>query len=152
MTDIVDVKKKVREVLLADSGISAIVGTRISIGWIERPLNQTLNVPCITIVDPSENGEVGMLGGAQDEYNSIIQVDVWCKGSSQSGALNRDELAKAVKVALGKKANFAAMQAAGFILGSPSVVALDEPEDGVEPPFHRKMLRFPVMYYSDSYA
>ena len=152
MTDIVDVKKKVREILLADSGVSAVVGARVNIGWVERPLNRTLNVPCITIVDPSEQGEIGMLGGAQDEYNGIIQVDVWCKGDGKSGPLNRDELAKAVKVALGKKVNFAAMQAAGFVLSSPSVVALDEPEEGVEPPFYRKMLRFPVTYYSDSYA
>ena len=75
-----------------------------------------------------------------------------CKGDGKSGPLNRDELAKAVKITLGKKANFAAMQAAGFVLGSPSVIALDEPEEEVKPPVYRKSLRFPVTYYSDSYV
>ncbi len=148
MTDIIDVKKKARDILLADAVVSAVVGTRVYIGWLER----SYSLPCITVVDASENGAVGMLGGAQDEYNSTVQVDVWCKGDSKSGTLNRDELAKAVKVALGKKTNFVAMQAAGFVLGSPNVVALDESGEEMKPPVSRKSLRFPVTYYSDSYV
>ena len=151
MTDVIDVKKKIREILLADTAVSVVVDSRVYVGWIERNNIQSL-IPSITVFDLSEHGEVGMLGRAQDEYNSIIQVDAWCKGDAKSGPLNRDELAKAVKIALGKKANFAAMQAAGFVLGSPSVVALDEPEEGVKPPVYRKSLRFPVTYYSDSYV
>ena len=148
MTDIIDVKKKIRDVLLADAGVSAVVGVKVYIGWLER----SFSLPCVTIFDPSEHGEVGMLGGAQDEYNSVVQVDVWCRGDSKSGPLNRDELAKAVKVALGKKTNFAAMQAAGFVLGSPNVVSLDESEEDMKSPVYRKSLRFPVMYYSESYV
>jgi len=147
MTDIIDVKKKIKDVLVADAGVLAIVSDRVYLEWFER----AYTLPCVTIIDSAENGSVGLLGGTLDEYNSLVQVDVWCVAStSKSGPLNRDELAKAVKVALGKKANFAVMQAAGFILGSPDIRALDELD--VKQPLYRKSMRFPVLYYSESYA
>ena len=63
---------------------------------------RSFKLPCITILDISENGEVADLGGEKDEYSSLVQIDVWSKTSP----LSRDELAKAVKVALGKNRIF----------------------------------------------
>ena len=142
MTDIIDVKKKIREILLADSTVKSLVGSRVYIGWLER----SFQLPCVTIIDPSENGEVGMLGGEKDEYRSLVQVDVW----SEEGPLQRDQLSKAVKASLGKKANFSQMQTAGFVLGSPTIRALDELD--MKPPLYRKSLQFTVLYWTDSYA
>jgi len=142
MTDIIDVKKKVREILLNDSAVSGVVNDRVYVGWFER----NFQLPCVTIYDISENGEVGMLGGEKDLYNGIVQVDVW----SRKGPLERDQLAKAVKTALGKKVNFQNMQASGFILGSPAIRALDELD--VKPPIYRKSLQFTVLYWTDKYA
>ena len=141
MTDIIDVKEKIREILLSDSNVFGYVGTRIYIGWFERDFT----LPCITIYDPSETGEVGMLGGDKDQYNGTVQIDVWSKDP-----LSRDELAKAVKTALGNKTNFQSMQASGFIISSPTVRALDELD--VKPPVYRKSLQFTVLYWTDSYA
>ena len=147
MTDIKDVKKKIREVLIADASISGIVGSRVYEGWLDR----SYALPCITITDVSENGVEAQLGGNMDEYNSTVQVDVWCKGTSaKSGPLNRDELAKTVKVALGEKANFQAMRAAGFTLYPPTILPLTETD--LKPPVYRKSLRFPVFYFTESYA
>ena len=140
--DIMDVKRKIREILQADSAVSSLVESRVYIGWFERQYK----LPCITIVDPVENGEVGMLGGEKDEYYGTIQVDVW----SGKGPLERDQLAKAVKAALGNKTNFQSMQASGFILSSPVVRSLDELDR--KPPLYRKSLRFTVLYFTDSYA
>ena len=142
MTDIIDVKKKVREVLLADSQVAALAEDRVYIGWYER----NFALPCITVFDVSETGEVGMLGGTQDQYNGTVQVDVW----SGKSPLERDQLAKAVKAALGNKTNFQDMQASGFILGSPTVRTLDELD--IKPPLYRKRLSFPVMYFTGSYV
>jgi len=142
LTDIIDVKKKVREVLLADSQVAALAEDRVYIGWYER----NFALPCITVFDVSETGEVGMLGGTQDQYNGTVQVDVW----SGKSPLERDQLAKAVKAALGNKTNFQDMQASGFILGSPTVRTLDELD--IKPPLYRKRLSFPVMYFTGSYV
>jgi len=142
LTDILDVKKKVREVLLADSQVAGMVDDRVYIGWYER----RFSLPCITIYDPSENGEPAMLGGAQDQYNGTVQVDVW----SGKSPLERDNLAKAVKAALGNKTNFQDMQASGFVIGSPTVRTLDELD--VAPPLYRKSLSFPVLYFTESYT
>ena len=142
MTDIIDVKKKIREILLADSTVKSLVGSRVYIGWFER----SFQLPCVTIIDPSENGEPGMLGGSQDMYNGTVQVDVWSKESP----LERDQIVKAVKAALGNKTNFQSMQAAGFVLGSPTIRALDELD--AKPPLYRKSLSFTVLYWTDSYA
>ena len=142
MTDIIDVKKKIREILLADSTVSSLVESRVYIGWFER----SYELPCITIVDPVENGEVGMLGGEKDEYHGTVQVDVW----SQEGPLERDQLAKAIKDALCNKTNFQSMQSSGFVLGSPVVRALDELDR--KPPLYRKSLSFTVLYFTGSYA
>jgi len=114
----------------------------VYIGWFER----RYRLPCVTIVDPIENGEVGMLGGEKDEYYGTVQVDVW----SGKGPLERDQLAKAVKAALGSKTNFQSMQASGFVLGSPAVRSLDELDR--KPPLYRKSLSFTVHYFTDSYA
>ena len=115
---------------------------RVYIGWYER----NFALPCITVFDVSETGEVGMLGGTQDQYNGTVQVDVW----SGKSPLERDQLAKAVKAALGNKTNFQDMQASGFILGSPTVRTLDELD--IKPPLYRKRLSFPVMYFTGSYV
>ena len=141
MTDIMDVKRKIREILLADSAIKEIVEDRVYIGWFER----RFRLPCITIFDPSEFGEPAMLGGVQDQYVGVVQVDVWSRKS-----VERDKLAKAAKKALGNKANFKDMQASGFILGSPEVRTLDEID--VKPIIYRKSLRFTVLYWTESYA
>ena len=142
MTDIIDVKKKVQEILLNDSAVSGVVNDRVYIGWFER----SFQLPCITVYDVSENGEPASLGGEMDEYAGTVQVDVW----SSKGPLERDQLAKAVKTALGRKVNFQNMQASGFILGSPVVRALDELD--VKPPIYRKSLQFTVLYWTDSYT
>jgi len=142
LTDIIDVKKKVREILLADSSVVALVEDRVYIGWYER----SFALPCITVFDVSETGEVGMLGGTQDQYNGTVQVDVW----SGESPLERDQLAKVVKTALGKKTNFQSMQSSGFVIGSPTVRTLDELD--VEPPLYRKSLSFPVLYFTESYT
>ena len=141
MTDMLDVKRKIREILLSDQAIKEIVGDRVYIGWIERPFRHA----CITIFDPSERGEPAMLGGTQDQYVGTVQVDVW----SRKDPTERDRLAKAVKAVLGRKANFKSMQASGFILGSPEVRTLDELN--VKPPIYRKSLRFTVLYWTESY-
>ncbi|RLG56737.1 MAG: hypothetical protein DRN88_03830 [Candidatus Hydrothermarchaeota archaeon] len=141
MTDMMDVKRKIREILLADSAIKEIVEDRIYIDWIERQFRHA----CITIFDPSEHGEPAMLGGTQDQYVGTVQVDVW----SRRDPMERDRLAEAVKAALGRKANFQSMQASGFILGSPEVRTLDEID--VKPPIYRKSLRFTVLYWTESY-
>jgi len=147
LTDIIDVKKKIQELLLADETIKSLVGSSIHIGWMERGQK----FPCITITDPVEKGDVGELGGGVDEYDSVVQVDVWCKESSEkSGPLNRDELAKQVKVVLGKKTNFQAMQSAGFILSPPLIRSLDELD--MKSPVYRKSLQFRVLYHTGSYA
>jgi len=147
MTDIIDVKKKIREILLADSQVKGVVDDRVYLGWLE----EDYTLPCITIIDVTENGDVAELSGGMDEYDGLLQVDVWCRASaSKSGSLLRDELAKAVKTALGKKANFQSMQSAGFILNPPTVRALDEL--GMKPPIYRKSLQFRVLYWTDSYA
>ena len=62
MTDIIDVKKKIRAVLLADSMVKELVDNRVYIGWFER----RYRLPCITIVDTAEVGDAGMLGGERD--------------------------------------------------------------------------------------
>jgi len=142
MTDIIDVKEKVRSVLLNDPEVSSLVGSRVYVGWFER----SFRLPCVTIYDVSENGEPAGLGGEMDEYAGTVQVDVW----SSKGPLERDQLAKAVKAALGKKANFQNMQSSGFMLGSPAVRSLDELD--VKPPIYRKSLQFTVLYWTDSYA
>lgn len=142
MTDIIDVKKKIRAVLLADSIVSGYVGSRIYIGWFMR----RYRLPCITIVDTSETGDVGMLGGEKDEYHGTVQVDVW----SENSPLERDRIVKAVKNALGKKENFEDMQASGFILGPPTIRTLDELD--VKPPTYRKSLQFMVLYWTEEYA
>ncbi len=141
MTDIIDVKQSIRNILLSDTNVSAIVGSRVYISWFRREFN----LPCVTILDPSENGEPAGLGGAQDMYNGTVQVDVWSRDP-----LSRDELAKAVKTALGKKANFESMQADGFVLGSPAIRVLDELD--VKPPLYRKSLSFTVLYWTESYV
>ena len=141
MTDIIDVKKKIRDVLLADSSVSSIVNNRVHIGWFRRGFT----LPCVTIIDPSENGEPAGLGGEMDEYAGTVQVDVWSHTPH-----GRDGLAKAVKTALGKKPNFESMQAAGFILGSPAIRILDELD--VKPPVYRKSLSFTVLYWTESYT
>ena len=140
MTDMMDVKKKIREILLADSDIKEIVEDRVYIGWFER----RFRLPCITIFDPSELGEPAKLGGAQDQYVGVVQVDVWSRKS-----VERDKLARAVKKALGNKANFKDMQSSGFILGAPEVRTLDEID--VKPIIYRKSLRFTVLYWTESY-
>ena len=142
MTDIIDVKKKIRAVLLADSIVKEYVGNRVYIGWFER----RYRLPCITIVDTTETGDAGMLGGERDEYHSTVQVDVW----SKNGPLERDQIVKAVKDALGKKENLEDMQSSGFILGSPEIRALDELD--VKPPIYRKSLSFTVLYWTDKYV
>ena len=142
MTDIIDIKEKVRSILLNDPEVSNLVGSRVYIGWFQR----NFQLPCITICDVSEKGEVGMLGGERDEYHSTVQVDVW----SKNGPLERDQIAKAIKNALGKKANFEDMQSSGFILGSPTIRTLDELD--VKPPIYRKSLRFTVLYWTDRYT
>jgi len=142
MTDIIDVKKKIREILQADSTVADYVGSRVYIGWFER----SFKLPCITIIDVAENGENAGLGGEMDEYAGTVQIDVWSKESP----LERDQLAKAVKAALGNKINFQSMQTAGFVLGSPVVRALDELD--VKPLLFRKSLSFTVLYFTDSYA
>ena len=142
MTDIIDVKETVRSVLLNDPEVSSLVGSRVYVGWFER----SFRLPCVTIYDVGENGEPACLGGEKDLYNGIVQVDVW----SSKGPLERDQLAKAVKSALGRKVNFQNMQASGFILGSPVVRALDELD--VKPPIYRKSLQFTVLYWTDSYT
>ena len=136
-----DVKRKIREILLSDPTIKGIVEDRVYIGWIERQFRHA----CITIFDPSERGEPAMLGGTQDQYVGTIQVDVW----SRKDPIERDQLAKAVKAVLGKKANFKSMQTSGFILGSPSIRTLDELD--VKPPIYRKSMRLTVLYWTESY-
>ena len=142
MTDIIDVKETVRSILLNDPEVSSLVGSRVYVGWFER----SFRLPCVTIYDVSENGEPASLGGEMDEYAGTVQVDVW----SSKGPLERDQLAKAVKTALGRKVNFQSMQASGFILGSPVIRALDELD--VKPPIYRKSLQFTVLYWTDSYT
>ena len=138
MADMIDVKKKVREVLLNDSTVSGVVGSRVYVGWLER----SYTLPCITITDVSEVGEPSSLGDDCDKFTCILQVDVWCKG-----VLQRDELAEAVKAALGKKTNLQSMQSAGFILSPPMIRALDELD--MKPPVYRKSLQFRVHYWTD---
>jgi len=142
MTDIIDVKKKIREILQADSTVTGYVGSRVYIGWFER----SFKLPCITIIDVAENGGNAGLGGEMDEYAGTVQIDVWSKESP----LERDQLAKAVKAALGSKTNFQSMQASGFVLGSPAVRSLDELD--VKPSLYRKSLSFPVLYFTDNYV
>jgi len=142
MTDIIDVKNSIKAILLGDAEVSSLVGSKIHVGWLQRPLN----LPCITITDTMENGQVGMLGGGKDEYTSTVQVDVW----SGKSPLERDQIAKAVKAALGKKANFENMQSSGFILSSPTIRVLDELD--VKPIIYRKSMSFTVLYFTDNYA
>jgi len=142
MTDIIDVKNSIKTILLGDAEVSSLVGSKIHVGWLQRPLN----LPCITITDTMENGQVGMLGGEKDEYTSTVQVDVW----SGKSPLERDQIAKAVKAALGKKANFETMQSSGFILSSPTIRVLDELD--VKPIIYRKSMSFTVLYFTDNYA
>jgi len=140
----IDIKKKIREILLNDEAISSLVEDRVYIGWLERDYE----LPCITVTDVTESGEPSSLGADCDEYDGVIQVDVWCSAdSTKSGVLQRDELAEAVKAALGKKTNLQSMQSAGFILSPPMIRALDELD--MKPPVYRKSLQFRVHYWTD---
>jgi len=142
MTDIIDVKKKIRDILLADTTVSSLVDSRVYIGYFKR----SLQLPCITIIDSSENGANADLGGNMDEYASIVQIDVW----SEKNPLERDQIVKAVKSALGNKTNFQSMQSSGFVLGSPTIRSLDELD--VKPLLYRKSMQFTVLYWTESYV
>ena len=137
MTDIIDVKKKVRDILSVDQSVSAIIGTRVFIGWIERDYT----FPCVTIIDVSDQAEVSGLNQGYDGakryqwHHAIIQIDCW----SIKGADERNQLKRAVQKCLLRS------DAEGvFHIQELMVQSLNEFD--VKPPLWRMSLRYNVMY------
>jgi hypothetical protein len=97
MTNTADLKAAIRSILLSDTDVAAIVGTRVYSPW----LPQTAEYPCITlsVIDHQENINI-------DSARTTLRVTSWAKESGvQSGDRISADLSKKVQYALyGKKA------------------------------------------------
>jgi hypothetical protein len=137
MTSIIDVKKKIRDILLADQIVSAIVGTHVFIGWIERGYM----FPCVSIVDVSDQAEVSGLNQGFDGVNryqwhyAVIQVDCW----SSKSAEERNQLKRVVQKCLLRSD-------AEDVFHVQEVTAQSLNEFDVKPPIWRMSLRYNVTY------
>lgn len=70
-----------RSILLADSGVSSLVGTKVDWGW--RPQGKTL--PALTLNTVSDPRPKHM-GGNQVTRSTLVQVDSW--GATYAAARN----------------------------------------------------------------
>jgi hypothetical protein len=137
LTDIIDVKKEVRDVLLADTGVSNIVGSQVYIGWFERDFT----LPCVTIFDSSETVEPAGINDAYDGSSryqfrhAIVQIDCWSSRNPEE----RDRLQDAVQKCLLKSALSSVL-----FVQEPSIRALDELD--VKPLFWRKCLSYRSLF------
>jgi hypothetical protein len=137
LTNIIDVKKEVRDVLLADMGVSSMVGSQVHIGWFERDFN----LPCVTIFDPSETVEPAGINDAYDGSSryqfrhAIVQIDCWSSRNPEE----RDRLQDAVQRCLLKSSLSAVL-----FVQEPSIRAIDELD--VKPLLWRKSLSYRSLF------
>jgi hypothetical protein len=92
LTSIADLKGAIRTILLADTGVTAIVGSRIFTPW----LPQVAAYPCITqsVMDHRENINI-------DSCMTVLRITSWAKDSgNDSGDRIATDLAKVVQHAL----------------------------------------------------
>lgn len=122
------------QALLADSGVSAIVGTKIEPGeWPERQALPGLVINQIT------NAEEHLLGGAGRYPNSRIRIE--CLARNMTGAL---DLGDAVIEALTDLSG----TYAGMAVKSWLKEETDETDTSPDYATHRRILEFAVRYRS----
>jgi hypothetical protein len=133
---VADVKKGIREVLLADPSVVGLVDDRVFLEWALRKAV----FPCLSIVEVTDQTEASGLKDSFDGskryqwHHAVIQVDCW----SQKSAEERDQLANTVEKCLLKNP----VEGAIYVQ-EPAITALDELD--VKPALWRKSLRYKVM-------
>ena len=90
-----DLIKKVREELIADSTITDLVAERIYWGW--KPVgNKSTDFPQITLLDTE-----GLTDSLQNTYFPELEIHIWTKGETKLTRAN--QIAKRVLINIDRK-------------------------------------------------
>jgi len=148
MSDSATIKQALVDLLKSDTDIRNLLGKDregdypVYLGF-ERLL-ETPFLPCITVDDSYEDGDVSGLGDGYDGstykewYWFVTQIDCWAKTVN-----NRDSITSQIKKTILKKK--ATLRSSGIIMiQDPSVIVLNELDR--KPPIFRKSMRYRIFY------
>jgi len=148
MSDSATIKQALVDLLKNDTDIQNLLGKDregnypVYLGF-ERILQQPF-LPCITVDDSYEDGDVSGLGDGYDGskykewYTFVPQIDCWAKTVNK-----RDSIVSQVKKTILKGKS--TLRSSGIVMiQDPSIVVLNELER--KPPIFRKSMRYRIFY------